>query len=160
MAMRASLLLFLSLGLLAWGCGGTSTTAPVKSSGGSAKAGEPTKTDTQEASGPLTFAKGGERACMLHYEADGYFRCLASADGQCFHFGAVCQPPKECMFDRKSKLHKTCTEVREGRCLRFGASCQPADACMYDPKSNQYHHCEAASKGACSRFADVCEPSA
>lgn len=159
-------LILLSLGLpLTVGtsaCGSPGKPAAKMSPGNTpdnAKAGEGTP-HAEGARGPVTFVKASPKACMLHEEADGYFRCLSGTGGECFHFGATCAPPDLCMYERKSKLHKTCSKESLGRCTAFGSACAPKDSCMYDPAKNRYRKCETAKGGACSRFGDACLPNA
>lgn len=128
---------------------GTGKTAPAD-----AGASEPVTSE------PISFAEVRERPCMLHLEADGYFACLSGSDGQCFHYGAACQPASLCMFERSSGLHKICSQVREGRCEAYGSPCEPTDGCMFDVAKGRYRSCESASAGGCKSFTGPCLPRA
>ena len=156
--------LIAGLCLAAGAAGCAKSTAPTvkkaRSSGHASDANQSGEGQAQGPEGTVTFVDASPKACMLHAEADGYFRCLSAADGQCFHFGATCEPPASCMFERKSKLHKTCKEAHEGRCVSFGSTCEPKDSCMFDATTNRYRSCESASKGGCASFGKSCDPAA
>ena len=111
-----------------------------------------------EAAGPLEFAAPDDRACMFHQESSGFFACLSGADGQCFHYGAVCEPADTCVPDLSSGEFRHCKKFTEGRCERFDASCKPGGTCLYDTAARRYRTCSKPSDGGCSEFGATCDP--
>lgn len=104
------------------------------------------------------FLKAKPTTCMYHQEAQGYFRCLAGADGQCFHFGESCAPAKQCMFDVSQGVAKTCGEIVAGQCRDFGAACETKDSCQYSAKEARYRECKQSKSGRCTEHGKLCLP--
>ncbi len=151
----------LSVGILA--CGGpskkdaASTAKPVD---GNAVNGEPGGNSAVETpAGPVGYATPGNAACMLHQEAGGHYSCLSGADGQCFHYGAVCQPKDVCTIEIASATYKECKTFTEGACVEFLAECKPKRTCLYDASQRRYRSCPTPKLGGCTAFGAPCDPS-
>lgn len=108
--------------------------------------------------GPVSFAPPVQQACMMHQEANTHHLCLSGSDGQCFHYGAVCQPEDPCVLELQTGEHKECKKFTEGRCDEFGKACKPKSSCQYDTKERRYRTCDAPKAGACGRFSATCDP--
>ncbi len=148
----------LSLGLV--GCGGSSRAGDKSGpkAVGSARA-SVDATSKAAATGPVEYATSTSQACMLHQEAGGHYLCLSGADGQCFHYGAVCEPADSCTLELSSNTYKVCKKFTEGACQEFGAACKPKGSCLYDPGQRRYRSCASPKLGGCSEFGTTCDPS-
>ncbi|MBL4636452.1 MAG: hypothetical protein JKY56_21520 [Kofleriaceae bacterium] len=104
------------------------------------------------------FLKAKPQACMYHQEAQGYFRCLSGADGQCFHFGESCAPKNLCMFDMSKGVARTCESAVNGQCFSPGDACEKKKSCQYSLTDRRYHICEQSSEGKCKRIGALCLP--
>jgi hypothetical protein len=96
--------------------------------------------------------------CAYHAGGNGYFTCLASGAGVCFHFGGPCTPKDTCMYDAAARTYKQCAKVVEGTCAQWGNACAPASACMFSPTDNLHHTCDEVSGGTCKRYGALCAP--
>jgi hypothetical protein len=106
---------------------------------------------------PLSFAACQAAPCMLHAGRARYHQCLHAAGGQCFHYGAPCEPTDQCMLDPAGQYRK-CQRARSGECLDFGPACEPAGRCMVDPRDGLSRTCEQVTDGRCQRFGAACSP--
>jgi hypothetical protein len=96
--------------------------------------------------------------CAFHAGVSGYFTCLASGAGACFHFGPSCAPSDACMYDPADRSYKQCARASEGQCQQWGAGCAPATRCMFNPSDGLHHRCEDVAGGACKRYGALCAP--
>lgn len=96
--------------------------------------------------------------CAFHQATATYFTCLAGGAGVCFHFGAACVPPEDCMIDPTDRTYKQCAAPVEGACTQWGAACAPKSACMFSFDDGLYHHCDAVSGGRCTKYGALCAP--
>lgn len=96
--------------------------------------------------------------CVFHAGAAGYFTCLSSGAGACFHFGATCAPPDACMYDPSDLSYKQCARTSEGRCMQWGGTCAPATRCMFNPSDGSHHQCDEVAGGRCKRYGALCAP--
>ncbi len=100
-----------------------------------------------------------EGPCVYHAGADRYRACSHAAQGECFRFGATCEPEDRCMFDGELRAYRACERASAGRCAEFGTPCAPSDRCMFDPESRRYRHCEQTDDdGACVGYGAACMP--
>ncbi len=128
---------------------------PATSKGGVGTA--PTS-DIGSEGGAVGFLQAKPKACMFHMEAKGYFKCLSGADGQCFHYGAMCSPDDSCMVDATSGQTKNCTEQDEGECVVFKELCQQKNTCQFSVEERRYKTCTSPAVGGCKAFGSVCNP--
>ncbi len=96
--------------------------------------------------------------CAYHAGGGGYFTCLASGAGACFHFGAACTPPEACMYDPGDRTYKRCTQASEGTCQQWGTGCAPATRCMLDATDGLHRQCDEVAGGSCKRYGALCAP--
>lgn len=96
--------------------------------------------------------------CVYHAGTDGYFACLSSGAGTCFHHGAPCAPADACMYDAVDRTYKQCSSISEGRCQRWGAACTPSSRCMFSVADGLHRTCETIAGGTCSRYGALCAP--
>ena len=167
MHFRGSLVLtavmVLSLGSMA--CGGSSKAGngpngtPKQTGVGNTGGDKAGSSDANVPLGPVGFATKTPAACMLHQEAGGHYECLSGADGQCFHYGAVCQPADSCTVELSTGTYKECKKFTEGACEVFAGSCKPKSKCLYDPGQRRYRNCSVPKTGGCSTFGATCNPS-
>lgn len=153
--------MILSLGLLACGGSAKRSNGPegTPNDGEKGPASTDGSSDANAPTGPIGFATASPGACMLHQEAGGHHSCLSGADGQCFHYGAVCEPANTCTLDLSSGTHKECKKFTEGACADFGAACKPKRSCLYDMEQRRYRSCSEPKTGGCSAFGATCDPS-
>jgi hypothetical protein len=97
-------------------------------------------------------------SCAYHAGANGYFTCLASGAGTCFHFGGPCAPKDSCMYDASDRTYKQCARAVEGVCAQWGAACAPASACMYSAADGLHRTCDDVAGGGCKRYGALCAP--
>jgi hypothetical protein len=96
--------------------------------------------------------------CVFHAGASGYFTCLSSGAGACFHFSSSCVPLDSCMYDPLDRLYKHCAKPSEGLCLQWGVACTPATRCMFKPSDGLHHQCDEVAGGGCQRYGALCAP--
>jgi hypothetical protein len=96
--------------------------------------------------------------CAFHAGVSGYFTCLASGAGMCFHFGPSCAPTDSCMYDPADRSYKQCARSIEGTCQQWGTACAPATRCMFNPSSGLHHRCDEVAGGGCRRYGALCAP--
>jgi hypothetical protein len=130
----------------------------------------PTKTVGSTGPAPTGNGAGGSVAvvlpavgcpsptCVFHAGASGYFTCLSSGAGACFHFSSSCAPLDSCMYDPLDRLYKHCAKASEGLCLQWGVACTPATRCMFKPSDGLHHQCEEVAGGGCQRYGALCAP--